>query len=216
MDSDASDCYSLLGCRSDDEDEMYISEDEGEASSRRTFFAMCVTLSSALPACRGTTVARQRIEWESFVTALERESPHAVQRMYRMPLCHVRRLGAMLEPLLRRPYAEGGYGGSQSLDVFIILHCTLRWLSGGSYLDIFSTVGIAVATFYKAVHAGLRAINDCEELQLRWPRTSDEIAEAAANFRACSTNSFMTGCVGATDGWLCHIVTPAAHECAYN
>ena len=48
----------------------------------------------------------------------------------------------------------------------IILHVVLRYLAGGSYLDIRLTAGICVPAFYSALHKGLNALRKCENLKI--------------------------------------------------
>ena len=48
----------------------------------------------------------------------------------------------------------------------ISLYCTLRYLAGGSYTDIFFLVGISSASFYHVVWKTTYAIVWCEQLQI--------------------------------------------------
>jgi hypothetical protein len=51
----------------------------------------------------------------------------------------------------RRRTGKGGFTTE------ICLHCLLRWLAGGSYLDNRISVGISMASFYKIVHRTIDA-----------------------------------------------------------
>jgi hypothetical protein len=92
------------------------------------------------------------------------------------------------------------------------MHCTLRYLAGGSYHDIHTNAGISIHTFYKCVHHEIDAINSSPELKLIFPTTVDELIKAAAEFEELSTHCILNGCVGALDGWLCQILVPSASE----
>jgi hypothetical protein len=94
----------------------------------------------------------------------------------------------------------------------IRLHCLMRYLAGGSYLDICTLVSIPHSTFYYILWKTCDAINDCPELEFRLPNTTVELAEASAGFEGISVHGIMRGCIGAIDGWLLPIqVPPATH-----
>jgi hypothetical protein len=53
-------------------------------------------------------------------------------------------------------------------------------------LDIAAGHGIAISTFWHALHRTLHAIDECKELEMQFPSTQDELSEAAAQFAAKS------------------------------
>jgi hypothetical protein len=75
-------------------------------------------------------------------------------------------------------------GGKSPITVEIILHCLLRWLGGGSYLDIRISAGISVASFYRCIHASMKAILLCDALLIHFPTTDKELQTAVDNFKA--------------------------------
>jgi hypothetical protein len=100
----------------------------------------------------------------------------------------------------------------------IRLHCLMRYLAGGSYLDICTLVPIPHSTFY-ILHSTFYcipwktcyAINDCPKLAFRLPNTGTELEETSAGFEGISIQGMMRGCIGAIDGWLCPIqVSPTS------
>jgi hypothetical protein len=94
----------------------------------------------------------------------------------------------------------------------IRLHCLMRYLAGGSYLDICTLVSIPHSTFYYILWKTCDAINDCPDLEFRLPNTTAELEEASAGFEGISVHGIMRGCIGAIDGWLLPIqVPPATH-----
>ena len=66
----------------------------------------------------------------------------------------------------------------------IALHCLLRWLAGGSYLDIRLSAGILVPSFYQIVHKCIAAILCCNELSYFFPTKREEISQTIKEFIA--------------------------------
>ena len=60
-----------------------------------------------------------------------------------------------------------------------MLHCLLRWLIGGSYLDIRLSAGISLAKFYSCVYSCIDAILESEDMAYKFPSTEKELDEAA-------------------------------------
>jgi len=63
-----------------------------------------------------------------------------------------------------------------------MLHCLLRWLAGGSYIDIRLSAGISPAYFYTSAYKCMDAILGSEELSYKFPSTAKELEEAAQGF----------------------------------
>ena len=80
------------------------------------------------------------------------EGPEAFQKMYRMEystfmkLCDIMRPKFIVNDEMFRIRT-----GKDAITVEIMLHCLLRWLSGGSYLYIRLSAGISLAKFYSCV-----------------------------------------------------------------
>lgn len=94
----------------------------------------------------------------------------------------------------------------------LCLYCTLRWLAGGSYSDIYMFVGISTASFYRVVWKTIVAIVKRPELAIKFPQTARECSHAAAGFASISHGSAITNCVAVIDGYLLKIVTPPADK----
>jgi hypothetical protein len=161
-----------------------------------------------------TIFVRNRLEWDLHVTHLMEEGPSAFVRLYRMQHASFERLCRLIEPFISIDERMSGLrtGGKSPITIEIILHCLLRWLGGGSYLDIRISAGISVASFYMCIHAPMKAILLCEELSIHFPTTSKELQIAADNYKALSTNGVIDGCVACVDGLLLRIQTPSASE----
>ena len=94
----------------------------------------------------------------------------------------------------------------------LCLFCTLRWLAGGSYLDICDIVGISKASFYRVVWKTICAIVYAKALEIRFPTTSQELEEAVAGFASISKTEAIRNCVGVVDGYLLRIKVPNKDE----
>ena len=150
---------------------------------------------------------RDRMEWQSHVSELMKEGPNAFQKMYRMSLGSFNKLCNLLRPFLE-VHQEMAYVRSDKGPIIpeVCLHCTLRWLAGGSFYDARISAGISVPSFYRVVFKCIDAINQCPELKYHLPTDLDE---AAQNFQDISSNSVISGCVGALDGYLLEIKAPS-------
>ncbi len=91
-----------------------------------------------------TCVGSSDLHWEQ----LHEEGPQSFARLYRMNYFSFMKLLDVLRPALltnekmsrvRTPFGP--------ITPQIALHCTLRWLAGGSYLDIRLFAGLSVASF---------------------------------------------------------------------
>ena len=91
-------------------------------------------------------------------------------------------------------------------------YLTLRYLAGGSYLDICVHLQISHAAFYYFLYKTLLAICQCEALDIVFPNGVDECARLASGFRLKSENECIGNCVGAVDGYLLSIETPSKEE----
>ena len=88
----------------------------------------------------------------------------------------------------------------------IHLYATLRYLAGGSYLDICVFCGISVSSFYVIVWRTIHAVN--KTIQINFPVSQEECAKVAAGFEDISHCGVIKNCVGAIDGYLLEIHTP--------
>jgi hypothetical protein len=84
----------------------------------------------------------------------------------------------------------------------IQLYCTLRYMAGGSYSDVQFFTGISTASFYRVVWRTIRAIVQCKQLSIRFPKTAEEGNAAADGFASVSDQRCIFNCVAAVDGYL--------------
>jgi len=100
----------------------------------------------------------------------------------------------------------------EGITIEIMLHCLLRWLADGSYIDIRLSAGISPANFYTSVYKCMDAILGSEELSYKFPSTAKELEEAAQGFESLSTQAAIKGCVACLDGYLLQIKVPSSTE----
>lgn len=72
------------------------------------------------------------------------------------------------------------------ISVELRLAGTLRYLAGGSYLDVFHLLGVGISSYYQFIIQVVEAINRAAELQPRFPKTETECAALAQGFEARS------------------------------
>lgn len=96
------------------------------------------------------------------------------------------------------------------------LACTLRWLAGGSYIDICFEFGVAPGSFFGegCVLWGTMDMLD-KSFEIGFPFHDEvKLRNIASGFAAYSHNK-MVHCVLAIDGWVCRTRCPTASEVKY-
>jgi hypothetical protein len=158
--------------------------------------------------CRNPKYHRVRMDWNTHVRGLLTEG--GFTRFYRMSYPSFQKLLNIIRPCLeideKKSIASTGQG---PITPEIQLHIALRYIAGGSYDEIRLGTQMSVPSFYRIVWKVIDAINSAPELQIKLPTTKDEINFVKESFAQRSTGRVMEGCVGALDGWLCQIQTPA-------
>jgi hypothetical protein len=96
------------------------------------------------------------------------------------------------------------------------LAATLRWLAGGSYLDICFAFGISDSMFFKedgVLWKTMRAIN--ETLQIVFPINDETELDAISEGFSKFCYNRLKGCVMAMDGWVCKTRCPYQKGSSY-
>jgi DDE superfamily endonuclease len=155
---------------------------------------------------RGPSNEYQRLKWKEYCKKhlgrgtfkrrlrMEKESFHIL-------------LSYVYHDLLVKEQYAGLRGGTIIPE--LCLYCTLRWLAGGSYLDIVDIAGISDASFYRVVWKTIMAIVECPELALKWPMYPNEIQEAIAGFLSISFDDAINNCARGVDGYLTRVKVPS-------
>ena len=135
-----------------------------------------------LPDNRNRSVIEQRLLWNEY--SARHEQRGTLTRRLRMSQVSFNKLVLLLaEDLLVDGEAARKQGGAIIPE--ICLYCTLRYLAGGSYLDISDIAGILQSSFYRIVWKTITAIVKCSALQITFPKTDEELQAAIAGFCQC-------------------------------
>jgi len=122
---------------------------------------------------------RERIAWEHHISELAAEGNDAFQQLYRMnssvflKLCFIIRPQVQVNDEISR-YRTGKY----YVIVEMVLHCLLRWIAGGSYLDLKLSTGISQAAIHHYIYKFMHAILDSELLVYKFAEIEKELNEA--------------------------------------
>ena len=162
---------------------------------------------------RPSFYVRDRLEWNNHVEELMSEGDDAFLRIYRMEYTSFTKLCDILRSDVEADAQMSWIRTSKSsITVEIMLHCLLRWLSGGSYQDIRISVGISSASLFTCIYKCINAILNANELSYKFPSTQTELDAAARNFEALSSHGAIKGCVACLDGYLLRIQVPSTRE----
>ena len=156
---------------------------------------------------------RNRIEWDDHVAELQMESPQAFSQLYRMNLRTFNELCSWIDPFVKvDPVMSHVRTGKPPIVTEVALHCLLRWLAGGSHLDIRMSAGISVASFYACIYKCVDAVLQCNQLAISFPSNDEEVSVSARHFQSLSSSGVIDGCVGCLDGMLLSIRAPSPDE----
>jgi len=108
---------------------------------------------------------RDRLEWDHLNMLLLEEGQHSFSRLYsRMEYQSFKKLCGIVDPFLKQEDLSSIRTCIGQVTTEIGLHCLLRWLAGGSYLDIRLSAGISIASFYRCIYKCIHAVLSAEEL----------------------------------------------------
>ena len=123
------------------------------------------------------------------------------------------------EYVYARLEAGGGRGANSSRGGIISplwkLSCTLRYLAGGSYLDITRMHAISDRTFYGIVEQTIVAILVHGSESMKYSFGLDDLIRKENRFARKSGGAFR-GCIGALDGLCVQIERPHPSDCGNN
>lgn len=171
----------------------------------KTLIAVVGSLTVDLPRSRNPTLGAQKLIWDEYVNQFSNH-PTFIKRHLRMSLESFFKLLGYFRTDLEGVPGKGGKAGPILPE--ISLFCALRWLAGGSYLDIFALTGISVASFYRVCYKVFILIDECPELALKLPTNAEQCVEVSDGFRSISYKEAITNCIGAVDGYLLRTITP--------
>lgn len=144
-----------------------------------------------------------RINWDRHVTKLLHVKLFI--KTYRMSYASFLKLVSILEPHLH--FVKGNSRVNNHVFPEMMVALTLRYLAGGSILDLINVYGLNRAWAYRVRDKVIGAILTCKELQIRFPIEDTEEDHAERNkirigFMSKSDQSIFHQCHGALDGML--------------
>ena len=149
-----------------------------------------------------------RINWDEHIDRLV--STNKFEQRFRMPLSSFHYLIEELrEPLtVSFKHSINSTSGNDPIYPEVIVAVGLQFLGcGDTHSSLADTYGMSDASAYRVVEMFLDAVdyNDsCQEMQVRLPRTADELNDIAQRWRDVSTCpiNMLNGHIGAMDGWF--------------
>ena len=158
---------------------------------------------------RNPSVFEQRLHWEAY--CMKHTTRGTFMRRLRMSKQSFNLLLSYLWDFLMVNESQAKIRGG-SICPELCLYCTLRWLAGGSYLDIIDIAGISKSSFYRVVWKTIVAIVLAPELALKWPSTEYDVQETMSGFVTISESNAINNCAGVADGFLLRIKVPSRKE----
>ena len=114
-------------------------------------------------------------------------------------------------------YSKYGYTSSQEpIFAEITVAIGLCWLVRGSYIDLKSVYSCSVSSIYAHRLFFIHAVNSCDLLKLHFSMALAEIHSTQSQFQEISSNSVISGCIGAIDGLLVAVKCPSMKDISNN
>lgn len=152
----------------------------------------------------------RKFDWDNFCL----RDPEHIKRTLRMPLASFNKLVDSLYDSLKKDEEQGNRRGG-ALPPHLRVFACIRWLAGGSYLDICNQLGISSALCYSAINDVINAILRCQHDEINnihFPKSREDCVQAAQEFASISRDGVMNVIVGAIDGYLLKCITPSSKE----
>jgi hypothetical protein len=142
----------------------------------------------------------RRLHWEEHLRKLHHEQKF--DRTYRMSYsAYCKLLDLLRDDLMTACTGQrGGYADTDSMEPELIMAIGIRWLAGGSYIDIRHVYGCSVASVFRFRDMFLDAVLNCKELDIAFPDTDEDLTSTVSKFAIKSSERIMKGCVGAING----------------
>ena len=123
---------------------------------------------------RYNVVERSRISWDSHVNNLIVEG--TFHRVYRMAHEPFQRLVDMVRNDLQVNHDMSfRRTGTMPIIPEIIMHCLIRYMAGGSYIDIRLVVDVSITAFYNCIRIAMKALIKCTALKIQFPKTMQKL-----------------------------------------
>jgi hypothetical protein len=169
----------------------------------------CATVLYLIPVQRSRSLMEQRLIWNEYCSRHHRRG--TLKRRLRMGKASFEKLVVLLQDKLSVNHTAADKRGGAIIPE-ICVYCTLRYLAGGSYLDISDIAGVSQSSFYRVVWKTITAIVQCSALKIQFPKTKEEVTSAIEGFAGISTGGVIKNCAGVVDGYLLRILVPSKSE----
>ena len=186
---------------------------ENKATRKRKLLAAATLLLDldSTKKSRAANKRRQRLDWFKHVGSIDER---LFTRAYRLSPATFDELLDKIRPALEKNETQAQRSSSSRIEPETRLAATLRYLAGGSYLDICFTHGIATPSFYDCVWQVMGEINRVETI--KFPTTDKAALKRISLGFESRTGGTLYGCVGALDGLCIRIRKPSAEETGDN
>lgn len=143
---------------------------------------------------RQRPIKRYRLQWDLHVKLFCSENKF--RNMYRMNVTSFNKLLKLIEgDLCVNQVKSKNRTSIDSLCPAVRLGCAIRYLAGGSHYDISTYDGISICAFFPMIYRVMKAICECKELSIEFPKKMNACEKAAAGFKNKSQ--------GGNDGQMC-------------
>ena len=163
--------------------------------------------------------ARTPRDWDAYLQEAHM-TDNRFRRMFRMSKAHFETLVKKLDDYWVAEATPGRHGSvigrPKKICTEIQLALTLRWLAGGSYLDITEIYSVHDSTFYNIIARVVPAINKVLPewrlvTALKNPQAHHDLDRLAAGFSR-RTGGLLKKVIGAIDGILIPIAAPTGED----
>ena len=142
------------------------------------------------------------------------------QQHFRMPRERFDELQALIEEDIKKDPGMAGRSSGSVINAQTRLAVTLRFLAGGSHLDITALYGISLKNFFNVKYGVLWSTIDAldKHLPLKMSLDPATLRQKAERFseicgvRSSNGGEIMLGCVQAFDGWVMQTRCPTKKE----
>lgn len=190
-----------------DHDAILLDDNDDEALLDLFLLSVCTW--TELPCPRNPSLIDQRMAWGTYAERHCARGTFQIRLRMSFDSFNVL-LGHIRQDLLVNETQAKHRGGTILPE--LCLYCTIRWLAGGSYLDITHICGISKSSFYRVAWKTITAIVKCDALRPVFPTSTEDIGSAICGFASISDQGVINNCVGAIDGYLLRIKVPLAKE----
>jgi hypothetical protein len=144
---------------------------------------------------------------------LKLNQPAVFKRMFRMDVASFDELVELLDPVLKKSERFSIISSGSAISTETRLAVTLRWLAGGSYIDLCFAWGLSKASFYSergVLWPTIHALDDL--LTLGLPLTDKSVLKELSKGFEEHSGGVMEGCILAIDGLAVRVRSPFESE----